>query len=257
MFLLCAAPFLVGCGSDSGEGDDAAVRTTIHRWVDQDDCSAGSDKFLASTYAGESDPRAACERNTLKGIRAGDYSVESVDVEGDTATVVLKLVTDATRTYTLVKNGDGWLVDDLSETSAVQKAPLGKPLEYLDSFELDGRPIDVRLTVTTLSLEPADPPQFYPSHGGSWYRAKARIESDSSAPFYVSVSDFSLVDNRGQRAQGNSAFEPPLGRDSVTLASRDEITGFVGFELPRGSKPTEVRYQHPASQGSPLTWPVD
>jgi hypothetical protein len=248
---------LVGCGGGASESEKKeAAQAAVQRWVDNDDCSAASDSYLESSYPDEPDPRAACSRDTLKGVRRGDYRVESVQIDGDSARVSLKLITGSTRTYSVVPQDDQWVVDDLDEEASQQQAKIGDPLYYLDSFELDGQPIDVRLTVTVLAIEPAQPPEFYPSHGGPWFRAKVRVKSESSGPFYVGVSDFSLADQSGQQVQGNSAFEPPLARDSTNIATGDRLTGFVGFELPKGSKPLEVRYLHPASQGAPLIWPV-
>ena len=259
---LCFAACAGDDGGNGGEGGDegdraeaAKARAAVTRFVNNDDCDVLSTRFLEEGFPGESNPRAACRQDTLKGVRRGDYRVESVAVNGETATVRLKLNTNATRTYTVVKQGDRWLVDDLTEEAGTQRADLGEPLLFFAPLEIDGQQVDARLKVTVLSVKPSQPPEFYPSKGGPWFRARARVTSDSSGPFIVSVSDFELVDAQGQRANGNSAFEPRLGHDSVTLSPGDTVTGFVGFELPRGSKPKEVRFLPAvAPEQNPMVW---
>lgn len=257
----------MGCGgSERPASDDqpsAAARpaadatATVQRWVDDDDCAVVTDSYTDSSYPEASDARTACEKDTTEGLCAGEYKVKSSRVDGTNATVVLALNASGTRTYKLVKQGNRWLVDDVSEQTAPQRGKLGDTLHYSESYELNGEPIDARLAITLLSLKRAKAPEYYPTkRGHRWLRTRARVMSDSSDELLLTTPDFLAVDAEGQRYPASGGpFTPSL--EAATLSPGDTLTGYAGFELPTGARIIEVRYLPAGSTGSPLVWTAD
>jgi hypothetical protein len=173
--------------------DERAARGVVQRWVDKDDCSAITDSYVESAFADSGgDPRTACENDETQGLRSGEYQVVSASVNGDSGAVVLKTNFATQRRYTVVREGKKWLIDGVTEKVSPQRADVGKPLRYVESFELNGEPIDARLTVTVLSLRVRQAPPYTPTKAGRhWLAMRVRIHSSSSDKPDISVEDSS------------------------------------------------------------------
>ena len=141
------AALLAGCGGSSNgesaenatpsrdaQADASAAQAAVQRFVDRNDCSVASDRFLEEFYAESGgDPREACEDDPFEGLRGDDYTVHSSEARGTRATVLLSVDDGSVRRYTLIRKGDRWLIDDLTNKAAAQRVALGKALWQFDS----------------------------------------------------------------------------------------------------------------------------
>lgn len=263
------AALLAGCGGSSegesaGSGDpqaDAkAAQAAVQRFVDRNDCSVATDRLLEESYGGSGDEsREACKADPFEGLRADDYTVSSSEARGSRATVLLDADDGSIRRFTVVRKGDGWLVDNVTRKSPGQRVAFGKSLSYFDAYELNGEPLDVRLIITVLSLKPREAPRFTPTKAGHrWMAMRVRVRSESSGTLDIASSSFDAVTSDGSRYKGaGSPFQPTLGNDVSSIAPDDTLKGYVSFQVPKGRRITEVRYSAPASTTGPLVWKVE
>jgi hypothetical protein len=184
--------------------------------------------------------------------------VVSTNIHGDNGTVVLKTDFATERRYAVVREGRKWLVDGEDEKVSVQRAKTGEPLRYAESFELDGEPIDARLTVTVLSVRVRQaPPYSLTKAGHHWLAMRVRVHSNSSDKLDISVENLQAVTPNGERYRGaGTPFEPSLGNDVATLEPGETLTGVVGVEVARRARIRSVRYPPAASSVGPLIWSV-
>lgn len=261
--LCLGALSVVGCGGegsgDGGNGGPAKAEAAVTEFVNTDNCDLATDAFVLG-YAPEAPDagaaREACKRDTTEGLKRGEYKVTSSEADGDTANVVLALKTGETREYVVAFEGGEWLVDDFEEKASTTKHKLGATVPFADSYELDGRGLDVRLMVTTVSFKKGPPPEyaFEPELGGTWWKLEARIVSKSSGEVFSNTTDFVVRDQEGQSFQGGVDYKPELAAPSI--ATGETVKGFLSFNLPKGSRPVEVLYRPAASQNRRITWIV-
>jgi hypothetical protein len=258
----CGGEDANGGGSDDSEAAAVEAQKAVTTFVDSDDCDYLTDRFISEGFPGADDPedaRAACEASTNKGLRKGEYRVTSAKVDGDdAATVVLALDAGGTRTYKVVETDGKWLLNGFSEKASTEKHKLGSAVPFRDSYELNGRSLEVRLSISAPSLQKvAAPPYAYqPEPGGSWWKLQASLRSDSSGEVMVDNNDWALRDQEGQSFRGTVEFKPDLGSDTSSVAPGETVKGFLTFNLGRGSKPVEVLYQPNVSPGKRITWLV-
>lgn len=261
--VVAASAALVGCGgsgSNADPADQAAATKAVTSYVDGSDCELSTERLLNEAYPG-SNPKADCEADQLEGMQKGDYKLGSTTIDGDKATVRLTRLDGTAFTFTAVKQDGKWLVDNsASKPPASSEAKLGEPQWVFSQQEINGVPIDGRLKVTVLSAKPASAPDYPPPAAGKeFWRAKARVLSESSKTIYVSVNDFSLVTADGERYTGTPIFQPPIGNNDVNLAPGDTVTGYVGFEVPKKARVTRVEYSPGCCsdpERGPLKWAV-
>ena len=115
------ALFAAGCGdSDSKTAaptGDQAVTGTILKWTFEGDCDTMTDKFLEDqAFIGDNrQERCAYFEKTFQTPRYSedDLKFRSVKVTGPKATVVVGSdIANITTTYTLLKQGGTWRIDD-------------------------------------------------------------------------------------------------------------------------------------------------
>jgi hypothetical protein len=237
----------------------AAVDHMLHRWIDVDDCSAASAHYLTEE-TGKSSPAAAlraCEATSepATDLRAGEYTIKSVQAKGAGAEATIALRHGGEWHFALVRGGaQGWQVDGLRET---YKARIGQPLEYRNYYEVNGRPTRVKLEVRLQSLVAAKPDTtLVPQTSGDqrWLRGGIRVRNLSKDPLSISVDEFAAVDSAGHRYPGTAAFRPFLGDEVVSLAPRDTVTGYVGFQMPSHARISRLRFVPVANNGVPYEW---
>jgi hypothetical protein len=272
-FLIVAALLLLGgCGSSqSGSAEKSSepkaqpsaaelerqVAATLTGVIDDDDCAALSDSLVAEWYPDAADPHAACERDTEKGLRRGDYSVKDVEVRGTKATATIALKAEGgERIYTMQRDGARWLVDG-SEERKVGK--VGDHFTFIDAYELNGEAVDVRLRATLLSVaaRPKAPQFLAPENGKRWVRARIRLRHQGDDDISLSDQDLVLIDAEGQRYLSDSyAWKPSLGEGLTSFSPGDTITGYISYQVPRNAKLRELRLKSPISGtgATPIRW---
>jgi hypothetical protein len=259
----CAVGLASCGGGDSGNGGDAEARQVVTQFVNTNDCDLASDSFIVQGEPVAADvaaARKACERSEhdSEGIRKGDYKVSAVQTDGDQGTVALALNTGESRVYSVVREGGEWRVDDYKDKPSTAKHRIGKTVPFADNYELDGVELDVRLNVTALSFTKARPPAyvFDPKPGSTWWRLQARVASDSSGEVQVGTGDFVVRDQQGQSFEGAADYPPPLANVSRGVAPKETVKGYVSFNLPKRSRPTELLFKPPVSENKRITWIV-
>jgi hypothetical protein len=115
------AIFVAGCGGGddktSAPAGDQAVTGTILKWTFEGDCDTMTDKFLENqAFIGDNrQERCAYFEKTFQKPRYSedDLKFRSVKVTGPKATVVVGSdIANITTTYTLLKQGGTWRIDD-------------------------------------------------------------------------------------------------------------------------------------------------
>jgi hypothetical protein len=115
------AIFVAGCGGGddktSAPTGDQAVTGTILKWTFEGDCDTMTDKFLENqAFIGDNrQERCAYFEKTFQKPRYSedDLKFRSVKVTGPKATVVVGSdIANITTTYTLLKQGGTWRIDD-------------------------------------------------------------------------------------------------------------------------------------------------
>jgi hypothetical protein len=117
------ALFVAGCGGSdsktSAPTGDQAVTGTILKWTFEGDCDTMTDKFLEEqAFIGDNrQERCAYFEKTFQKPQYSedDLKFRSVKVAGPKATVVVGSdIANITTTYTLLKQGGSWRIDDAS-----------------------------------------------------------------------------------------------------------------------------------------------
>ena len=147
-------------------------------------------------------------------------------------------------------------VDEVESTASAPRAAIGKSLRLFDAYELDGEPLDFRLTVAALSLRDRRAPRYTPTKPGRrWMALRVRAVSESSDTIDVASSSFELANADGERFAGEGyPFQPTFGHDVSRLRPEEKLTGYVSFQVPRKFKATEIRFSSPGSQTEPMVW---
>lgn len=259
-----AAALLAGCSGESQQATDpkekAQITSALQRYVDDDDCSAATRRYLEESYPDAADPLEGCRDDPYNGLLAGQYEITSVSVDGDSARVQLLEDGGGRRTYSLVKEKDRWLVSQVATKPGRVNAQVGQALYSRAAFELNGRPAEANMAITVLSIEPSEPPDPYspPKPGSRYWKMKAKVKSFSRLRSDFNTNDLSLLMAGGQRYAGEGyPFEPTLGNCCTTIAPGDTLTGYASFQVPKSQKKAlAVQYSPTYDENGPYKWSI-
>lgn len=260
-WIVCAltltAIIATGCGSDpTPDEEKAAAIAVTTKWVDQDDCTTLSDEYVATWGDSASDGLAQCRKETFKGLQKGQYKVATAVVNGDRSTVTLAQAPNGEREYELIKQGGDWKVNSMKESLS---GDVGDRFPYRAAYTENDKPIEENLEISVLSVKDnARRPEFgYGDKGKKYVRVRAKIRSNGPDVGTHSTSEFTLVDQRNQRYNARSDYEPMLGNETIELTPEDTAVGYISFLVPQKTKLKEIRWSAAGSNDSPIIWKVD
>ncbi|HWH43219.1 MAG TPA: hypothetical protein VNT32_00670, partial [Thermoleophilaceae bacterium] len=232
--VVVAIVLLSGGSSDSGDED---VRAALSSFIEDPSCSDLTDRAVESVFGGES----ACSAALPDGVDENDFTISSVQVDGDEAEAEVDSDEDVDGDWELEQDGDDWKIDSLpgslaqtppeTQTDAgATTTPAPEP-EPTTTEEEDPRRIEAIATLEALIqavkdddekvfcglLSPRQAQKLVGGAGGDAAIARcvevaARVDLSKNVPDEVSVT--------GVRVSGNQASVRLTTGERFTLVRR-------------------------------------